>query len=210
MQEEWRVQMLPMQILFASVNPVVVMRLRCKSQGRGYPPEVPTRVTRLLELRAVSCRCQPRYPSPVPVRAVTVAAGGVCFVFQTRWELQGLEGGQVPSHFVLDVQGLLYPDRGEGGPPRSRLRGHLQTSISFVLPPVLALVPENALREVAESVLRTLAKRMKQEVDGSLLTDFQNFRRERLKKHLINERVARYPRVHADPNPKADSQKRTP
>uniref|UniRef100_A0A1D1Z118 Uncharacterized protein SYNPCC7002_A1590 n=1 Tax=Anthurium amnicola TaxID=1678845 RepID=A0A1D1Z118_9ARAE len=180
MQEEWRVQMLPMQILFASVNPVVVMRLRCKSQGRGYPPEVPTRVTRLLELRA------------------------------TRWELQGLEGGQVPSHFVLDVQGLLYPDRGEGGPPRSRLRGHLQTSISFVLPPVLALVPENALREVAESVLRTLAKRMKQEVDGSLLTDFQNFRRERLKKHLINERVARYPRVHADPNPKADSQKRTP
>ncbi|MQL89692.1 hypothetical protein Taro_022272 [Colocasia esculenta] len=103
MQEEWRVQMLPIQFLFASVNPVM-----------------------------------------------------------TKWELKGLEGGSVPPHFALDVQGLLYPDKGEEGGTaarRSRLRGHLETSISMVLP----LVPEHVLKGVAESVLKRLVERMKQD-----------------------------------------------
>ncbi|MQL70886.1 hypothetical protein Taro_003204 [Colocasia esculenta] len=42
MQEEWRVQMLPIQFLFASVNPVVVM----------HPHLVPPHVPRVLELQA--------------------------------------------------------------------------------------------------------------------------------------------------------------
>ena len=40
---------------------------------------------------------------------------------------------------------------------RSRLKGQLEMSISFVLPPVLALVPEDGLRSVAESVRPHLA-----------------------------------------------------
>lgn len=78
-----------------------------------------------------------------------------CFCLQSRWELQGLEGGFVPPHFALDVRGLLYPDRGEkegAAARRSRLKGHLETSISLVLPPVLALVPEHVLKGVTESV----------------------------------------------------------
>lgn len=55
--------MLPIQFLFASVNPVVVMRLRCTSQGRGYPPEVPPHIPRVLELRAVSY-CLPEEAAP--------------------------------------------------------------------------------------------------------------------------------------------------
>ncbi|MQM02503.1 hypothetical protein Taro_035279 [Colocasia esculenta] len=172
--EEWRVQMLPIQFLFASVNPVVVMRLRCRSQGRGYPPQVPPHVSRVLELRA------------------------------TKWELQGLEGGSVPPHFALDVRGLLYPDRGEEGGAaarRSRLRGHLETSISMVLPPVLALVPEHVLRGVAESVLKRLVERMKQEVDGSLLSDFQSFRRERMRKQLTRKNAAQRRPAQSDTDP---------
>ncbi|PHT89626.1 hypothetical protein T459_04739 [Capsicum annuum] len=66
-----------------------------------------------------------------------------------RWELQGLDDVMKPSQFSLGVKGSLYPDRNG---PRSRLKGQLQMSISFVLPPVLALVPEAVRRDVTESV----------------------------------------------------------
>ncbi|KAK3212522.1 hypothetical protein Dsin_017228 [Dipteronia sinensis] len=48
-QEEWRIQMLPIEFLFLTVWPVVDMRLRCK-RGRDYPPQVPLDITKVLEL----------------------------------------------------------------------------------------------------------------------------------------------------------------
>ena len=68
---------------------------------------------------------------------------------QIRWELQGLDDILKPSQFSLGVKGALYPERREA---RSRLKGQLQMTISFVLPPVRALVPEDVRRDVAESV----------------------------------------------------------
>ncbi|XP_072971230.1 uncharacterized protein [Typha angustifolia] len=151
--EEWRVQMLPIRILFLTAHPVVVMRLRCKSQGEEYPPAVPRHITSVLELRA------------------------------TKWELHGLERSVTPSDFVLSVEGALYPER-RGG--RSRLKGHLEMRVGCILPPMLlALVPENILRGIAESVLTRLAEKMKQDVDASLLTDFRNFQKEKLTKNAI-------------------------
>lgn len=70
-------------------------------------------------------------------------------VVQIRWELHGLDEMLKPSQFSLSVKGALYPDRGGA---RSRLKGQLQMSISFVLPPMLALIPEDIRRDVAESV----------------------------------------------------------
>lgn len=70
-------------------------------------------------------------------------------VMQIRWELQGLDDALKPSQFSLGVKGSLYPDRNG---PRSKLRGQLQMSISFVLPPMLALVPEDVRRDVADTV----------------------------------------------------------
>lgn len=52
-QEEWRIQMLPLQFLLLTVYPVVVMRVNHKSHGKGYPPSVPEDATSLLELQAV-------------------------------------------------------------------------------------------------------------------------------------------------------------
>ncbi|CAH9084493.1 unnamed protein product [Cuscuta europaea] len=118
-EEEWRIHMLPIQFLFISALPVVDMRLRCKSKGIAYPPEVPTDVSKVLELDII------------------------------RWELQGLDDVVKPSQFSLSVKGALYPER-RG--LRSRIKGHLEMSISFVLPPVLALLPEHVLQDVAESV----------------------------------------------------------
>lgn len=68
---------------------------------------------------------------------------------QIRWELQGLDDVLKPSHFSLGVKGVLYPDR-RGA--RTRLRGRLQMTISFILPAMLSLIPEEVRREVAESV----------------------------------------------------------
>ncbi|KAJ0987445.1 hypothetical protein J5N97_005801 [Dioscorea zingiberensis] len=148
--EEWSIHMLPIQFLFASVRPVVVMRLKCKSLGKEYPSGVPLHATRVLELQA------------------------------TRWELNGLESMYMPSHFSLRVQGALYAERKRSSGGRSRLKGHLEMSISLVLPSVLALVPENILRAAAETVLKRLVEKMKQEVDENLLSDFQSFRKETL------------------------------
>ncbi|KAM0828179.1 hypothetical protein ACQ4PT_067723 [Festuca glaucescens] len=131
--EEWRIQMLPLEFLLITVRPVVVMQLR----NRGG----------VLELRI------------------------------TEWELRGLESGYAPASFDLGVRGSLYADRGRRR--GSRLRGHLEISITVALPPPLRIVPEGVVRGVAETVLSTLAERMKRDVDVGLVADFQRFRMEK-------------------------------
>ncbi|KAA8547961.1 hypothetical protein F0562_004390 [Nyssa sinensis] len=147
-EEEWRIQMLPIQFLFLTVWPVIDMRLRYKSKGIDYPPGVPCDITNVLELDII------------------------------RWKLEGLDDMLKPSHFTLGVKGALYPDR-RG--MKSRLKGQLQMSISFVLPPVLTLVPEDVRRDVAESVLNRLVENMKLKVNSSLLADYSEFKREKPK-----------------------------
>ncbi|XP_052195498.1 uncharacterized protein LOC127803367 isoform X2 [Diospyros lotus] len=66
-----------------------------------------------------------------------------------RWELQGLDDILKPAEFTLAVKGTMYPDR-QG--TQTRLKGQLKMSVSFVLPPVLALVPEDVRQSVAQSV----------------------------------------------------------
>ncbi|KAJ3673387.1 hypothetical protein LUZ60_006761 [Juncus effusus] len=146
-EEEWRIQMLPLQFLLLTVYPVVVMQIKCTSNGNNYPNSVPKHITSLLELHV------------------------------TEWELQGLESAYKPTDFSLRVKGLLYPKRGG---VLCSLKGDLEISISCILPPALALIPDNILRPVAESVLRGLAERMKRDVDVGVLADFRKFRREKL------------------------------
>ncbi|XP_075105713.1 uncharacterized protein LOC107803533 isoform X2 [Nicotiana tabacum] len=113
------------------------------------------------------------YPPGIPPDASKVLELDII-----RWELQGLDDALKPSQFSLGVKGSLYPDRNG---PRSRLKGQLQMSISFVLPPMLALVPEDVRRDVADTVLRGLLQNMKNKVNGSLLSDYGEFKREKQK-----------------------------
>ncbi|KAF2313593.1 hypothetical protein GH714_012322 [Hevea brasiliensis] len=147
-EDEWRIQMLPINFFFLAVLPTVDMRLRSKSGGRDYPPGVPKNITKVLELDI------------------------------TRWQLEGLDNVLEPSHFSLGVKGALYADRLGA---RTRLKGQLEMNITFVLPPVLALIPEDIRRNVAELVLRRLVQDMKRKVNGSLLADYSEFIRERPK-----------------------------
>ena len=77
------------------------------------------------------------------------------FVLQTEWELRGLDNGYAPLSFDLGVSGSLYADRSRGrgrAAAGCRMKGHLEITITVVLPPPLRLVPESVLRGVAESV----------------------------------------------------------
>ncbi|KAH7554548.1 hypothetical protein JRO89_XS12G0234200 [Xanthoceras sorbifolium] len=113
------------------------------------------------------------YPPEVPMDITKVLELDI-----TRWELRGLDNILDPSHFSLGVKGTLYSDK-QG--TRSRLKGQLQMNISFVLPPMLVLVPEDVRRSVAESVLTRLVENMKHKVNDSLLADYSKFKRERPK-----------------------------
>ncbi|KAL7606950.1 uncharacterized protein LOC111893917 [Lactuca sativa] len=147
--EEWRVHMLPIQFLFLTCNPVIDMRLRCKTNGYDYPAGVPPQVTKVLDLDII------------------------------RWELHGLEDIVKPSEFSLGVKGALYPFR-QGN--LSRLKGQLTLTITFELPPVLGLIPEDVRRDVAQTVLTRLVENMKDKVNGSLLADYSKFKNERMRK----------------------------
>ncbi|CAA7055415.1 unnamed protein product [Microthlaspi erraticum] len=145
-EEEWRIRMLPIKFLFLTAHPVVDMRLRCKSNGQDYPPDIPLDITKVLELNLI------------------------------KWELQGLDRVMEPSDFTLGVKGTLYPDRHGND---TKLKGRLETTVSFVLPSVLALVPEDVRRNMAHAVLTSLVENMKHKVIESLLADYNSFKNER-------------------------------
>ncbi|CAL4929261.1 unnamed protein product [Urochloa decumbens] len=144
--EEWSVQLLPIQFLFLSASPVIVMRFARKSGGKEYPPNVPVHATSLLLMEV------------------------------TDYKLNGLDSNAIPSHLALTVRGLMYPQR-EG---RKSLKGHVEMTVGFNLPPVLAMVPESIIRGVGETVLRQMAEQMKQDFDSGLAADFKKYRREKL------------------------------
>ena len=56
----------------------------------------------------------------------------------------------MPSHLAFTVRGLMYPQRQREG--RKSLKGHVEMTVGFNLPPVLALVPESIIRGVGETV----------------------------------------------------------
>ncbi|XP_061367594.1 uncharacterized protein LOC133310651 [Gastrolobium bilobum] len=81
-EEEWRIKMPPIQCLFLNVQPTADVRLTFKSNGEGYPPNIPHHITKILELHFL------------------------------RWELQGLSSFYMdPYNFNLDVKGTIYPER---------------------------------------------------------------------------------------------------
>jgi hypothetical protein len=73
-----------------------------------------------------------------------------CCCKQTDYKLNGLDSNAMPSHLALTVRGLMYPQRQREG--RKSLKGHVEMTVGFDLPPVLALVPASIIRGVGETV----------------------------------------------------------
>ncbi|WJX65648.1 hypothetical protein P8452_50284 [Trifolium repens] len=82
-EEEWRITMPPIQCLFLRIQPTADVRLRFKSNGEDYPPNIPHHISQILELQFI------------------------------KLELQGLNTfyNDDPFHFSLDVRGSIYPER---------------------------------------------------------------------------------------------------
>lgn len=134
-EDEWRIQMLPLEFLFLSVRPVIDIRLRCKSQGKDYPPGVPFHVSRVLELEA------------------------------TRWELQGLDGLLKPDNFALVVRGSLYSERQEicsrfKGQLELSISCILPRVLTLVPDDVLGEVSESVLKRLVENMKQTVNERL--------------------------------------------------
>ncbi|XAR71264.1 hypothetical protein NMG60_11028445 [Bertholletia excelsa] len=94
----------------------------------------------------------------------------------TRWRLQGIDGIMKQSEFSLGVKAALYPDR-RGG--RSMLRGQVESTVSLVLPPVLAVVPRHVLGGVLEAEMKKVVKEMMQTAHTGLLADYDRFKKEK-------------------------------
>ncbi|KAK4604139.1 hypothetical protein RGQ29_012592 [Quercus rubra] len=80
-EDEWRIQLPPLQFLFLTVQPIIDMRLRCKSKGKDYPSAVPCEITKVLELE------------------------------MTKWKLLGLDDVRESLGFSANAKGAIYPDR---------------------------------------------------------------------------------------------------
>ncbi|CAM8944775.1 unnamed protein product [Rhodiola kirilowii] len=126
-EEDWRIQMLPIQFMFLTVWPVIDMRLRCKSKCTDYPPGIPNEITKVLELNII------------------------------KWELQGLDDVLKPSQFSLGVKGALYPDRkGKRSRLKGQLEMNisfiLPPSLQLVPQDVLKNVAEAVLQNLVENM----------------------------------------------------------
>ncbi|KAL4653821.1 hypothetical protein ACB092_01G333900 [Castanea dentata] len=80
-EDEWRIQLPPLQVLFLKVQPIIDMRLTCKSKGKDYPSAVPCEITKVLELE------------------------------MTKWELLGVDDVRESFGFSANAKGAIYPDR---------------------------------------------------------------------------------------------------
>lgn len=125
-EDVWTVHMLPIDFLFLTVQPVIDMRLRCQSEGKGYPPGVAQEITKVLELEII------------------------------RWELEGLNEKLKPSHFSLGVKGALYPDRRGTSSLKGTLQMSigfiLPTVLSLIPGDVLRNVAESVIGRLTENM----------------------------------------------------------
>lgn len=93
----------------------------------------------------------------------------------TRWKLGGLDYVLQPSDFVLGVRGALYSEKYG---VKSRLKGQMEMTISFVLPPALAVIPEDILKSIGHAVLIQLLENMKGRVNRKVLADYRDYAKE--------------------------------
>lgn len=54
MQEDWRMKMPAMQVLFLTIYLILYVKLRMKSMGKDYPSHVPQDISKVLEIDIVS------------------------------------------------------------------------------------------------------------------------------------------------------------
>ncbi|KAF1877428.1 hypothetical protein Lal_00040143 [Lupinus albus] len=80
-EEEWKVNMTPVEALFLTCQPVIYLAATCISDAQNYPPEVSKNVTNLFEVQITKC------------------------------EFQKLPVEYVPKNFKINCRGAIYLER---------------------------------------------------------------------------------------------------
>ncbi|KAB2613821.1 hypothetical protein D8674_036137 [Pyrus ussuriensis x Pyrus communis] len=94
-----------------------------------------------------------------------------------RWEIRGIAGYD-PSDINLNVTGTIFADR-QG--TQSWLRNIFDINLSFIVPPLLAWVPDNAMRSITESLVKTVMTDLKSNAILLAVVDYEKFKKEKLK-----------------------------
>ncbi|KAG5527582.1 hypothetical protein RHGRI_028481 [Rhododendron griersonianum] len=114
-------------VVTTAVPTIIDMRVRCKSQGIGYPPGIPQDITKVVELDII------------------------------RWELQGLDDILKPSEFSLCVKGSFYPERRGAesqlkGQLQMDINFDLPPVVSWIPEDVRFRVVESGLKRLVENM----------------------------------------------------------
>ncbi|XP_057447644.1 uncharacterized protein LOC130739389 [Lotus japonicus] len=134
-QEEWRVKMTPVKVLFLKCQPVIHIIAKCISEAEAYPPEIPGHITKLLQIHI------------------------------TRCELQDLHADYMPQGFSVDARGSLFLERqGKHNWIKYQLDVSLKFVVppllSWVPKHVLQRISESILRNYAKDMSKGLAFRL--------------------------------------------------
>ncbi|KAL6287831.1 hypothetical protein ACE6H2_012221 [Prunus campanulata] len=110
------------------------------------------------------------YPSHVPQDISKVLEIDI-----TRWELLGPSDYE-PRDFSLSIKGTIYSER-QGA--QSWLRNIFDINISVIVSPLLAWVPDDVMRNITKTLVKTTMDDVK--INARLLADYDKFKTEKLK-----------------------------
>ncbi|KAK4752858.1 hypothetical protein SAY87_021656 [Trapa incisa] len=99
-QDVWRIQMLPVQVLFMTATPVGQMQVRCKTSGEGYPPQVPSDIARILDFSIMKWEFQ---GLNINLSYLDFSARGV--IYPDRRQLQH----RLMGHMEMDISYSIPP-----------------------------------------------------------------------------------------------------
>ncbi|KAM2587163.1 hypothetical protein TB1_044375 [Malus domestica] len=103
----------------------------------------------------------------------------------TRWEIRGIAGYD-PSDINLNIKGIIFSDR-QG--TQSWLKNIFDINLSFIVPPLLTWVPDNVMRSITESLVKTVMADLKSNAMLLAITDYEKFKKEKLETAVNSKKL---------------------
>ncbi|XP_038891182.1 uncharacterized protein LOC120080556 [Benincasa hispida] len=126
-QEEWRIEMPKIELLFLKIWPTVDIKITCKTNGEAYPSDVPHYITKVLLLE------------------------------MTNWEINGIHKDYRPSYANVCSRGAIYSEKiGTRSHLKFKLLINLSFLVPYVLNfvsnDVLQSIVKTALKAMIEDL----------------------------------------------------------
>ncbi|KAM1887728.1 hypothetical protein ACFX13_045936 [Malus domestica] len=103
----------------------------------------------------------------------------------TIGEIRGIAGYD-SCDVNLNIKGTIFSDR-QG--TQSWLRNIFDVNLSFIIPPLLAWVPDNVMRNITESLVKTMMADRKSNALLLAVADYEKFKKEKLKTAVNSKKL---------------------